>query len=107
MLLCHIGVHRWRRRLTARPGTTVYRCDSCDACVVKHRGARRIAKRFYFLGAVTCSLMLWFVSVNVATTGHTKVLKTTRRAVHKADRTGIEIRGAIHKAEGDRGQHVE
>lgn len=64
-------------------------------------------KRFFLLGAILCSLMLWFVSINIATTGHTKVIKTTGKVVRKADRTGNELRRALRRAQGDRGEYVQ
>jgi hypothetical protein len=68
---------------------------------------RRGTKRFYLFGAIACSVMLWFASLNLAFTGHTNLIKTTDRAIHKVDRAGAEMRGMIHGAEGDRGQHVQ
>jgi uncharacterized C2H2 Zn-finger protein len=35
-LFCGLGIHRWTKKMTARPGTTVNRCRRCDKVVVKH-----------------------------------------------------------------------
>jgi hypothetical protein len=102
-MLCKLGLHRWQRRPTRRPGTAVYRCTSCNRRITLHRDRRRLQKRYAALGIICVSLVGWFVIINVARTGHTRVFHTTGKVVSKLDRAGSKVRGEIHRLEGDEG----
>lgn len=105
--LCKFGVHDWRRRETARPGTSVYRCRRCDRRLVYHSDRRRKPKRYFAVAILATSIALWFVIINLGLTGHTKVVKTTKAVVVRVDRAGSRARAAIHRAQGDEGPYVD
>jgi hypothetical protein len=54
------------------------------------------------LTAVGISSLMWFTGISLATTGHTRLLHTTAKAVRAVDRFGSLFRGEIHRALGDR-----
>lgn len=100
-LFCSLGLHRWIGKASARPGTTVYRCQWCNDAIVKHRGRRRQYKRFWFLGCAAVSLLAWYVIIALGLTGHTKVLWGAKKIEHgvnhqisKADRKVRQVVGA-------------
>lgn len=104
---CRISWHDWRRRETARPGTTVYRCQRCDQRIILHNGRQRRRKRRYLIAAVALCALFWFATINLGLYGHTRLLLTANRTVAKVDATGRRVRAAIHRAQGDKGAYVE
>lgn len=106
-LLCAIGLHRWSGKATARPGTTVYRCQACQRSVLVHNGRRRRRKRVYLVAAMLVSASMWFVSYNLLVHGRTRVLHTAARATRKAEAAAARGRAAIHRVEGDRGAYLD
>ncbi len=106
-LLCALGLHRWTIRKTARPGTTVYRCRTCNALVVTHNGAKRFRKRWWASGIVLGCLLTWYVVVALSLTGHTRLLWGAKKVVSTANKNGSRLRRAVHRAEGDHGVGID
>jgi hypothetical protein len=102
-MLCKFGLHRWQKKTTYRPGTSVYRCSSCNKRITLHRDRRRQQKRHALLGVVCASLAARFIIINVGKTGHTKVLHASGKVVGKVERAGSKVRSKIHSLEGDEG----
>lgn len=99
-LLCLFGIHRWRSKETARPGVTIFRCERCN-CYVRTEGNRpRRKKRWTALAVVAFSGVSWFATVNLVTTGHTRVIHTAARATFATDRTYLRARAKVRCAVG-------
>jgi len=85
----------------------VYRCAECGTRSVVHRGRKRFRKRYAVVGIIGLSALLWFAAVNVALTGHTRIIHTVGKVVRKSNHAGQGVRAAIHRVEGDRGEYIE
>jgi hypothetical protein len=72
-----------------------------------HGGRRRVSKRYVMLGTIAGCAMSWFVIVNLALTGHTKVLHTAKEAAAAAERDSSRARASLHRLQGDRGAYVD
>ena len=101
---CMLGIHDWVTKVTARPGVTVFRCYRCNMMVRTTKGRRRRQKRLYLLGALLLSLLLWYVTVALGLTGHTKVLWGSEHVAHTVKHAAKKVDHKIRKIVGDPGQ---
>lgn len=106
-ILCVLGLHRWTSHATARPGTTVHRCDRCGRRTHTHHGRDRLRKRALLVPALIVSAALWFVGYNLIFHGRTRVIHTMSRTANKVEVAASRGRAMIHRAQGDRGQYVQ
>jgi hypothetical protein len=89
ILICRFGLHRWNGRVTARPGTTAFRCKVCGGVKVMHKG-RRPSRFPWYVAAIFVSMFMWYVIVALGLTGHTKV-------IWGAEKIAIKTKHVAHK----------
>jgi hypothetical protein len=69
---CTFGRHDWEHRLQSRPGTDVFRCQTCHR-LTTIQGGKAIQRRQPAWVFATV-LILFYASIALVLTGHTKLL---------------------------------
>lgn len=76
----------------------MYRCASCNAVIVTHRGRGRQKKRFWLISGLLFCLFTWYVVIALGTTKHTKVIWGAQKVVHAVQHGTIKADRKMRKA---------
>jgi hypothetical protein len=63
-------------------------------------GRTRIHKRFWLLGVVGVSCLMWFAIINLGRTGHTKIIRSGQIIAQHAQDTAADARVKARQAVG-------